>query len=834
MSAKPLRVLIVEDSEEDALLAIEELKQGGFIPIYKRVETAEGMMAALQSQAWDIVFSDYTMPRFGAPAALRLLLESEFDLPFIIVSGTVGEETAVSIMKAGAQDYIMKHNLARLVPAVERELREAEARRDRKRTERALRESEARFKDLYDNAPLGYHEYNKEGRITQVNRTSLEMLGYEADEMIGQPVWTFSANGGTVREEVQAKLAGRLPPGQTFERTFRRKNGSTFPVLIENRLLRDEKGEIKGIRSAIQDITRLKQVEQALRESEEAARRLAQENAIMAEIGRIISSTLNIDEVCDRLSKEVGKLIPFDRISVTLVNLKEGTTTVSYAMGVDVPDRRPGTIISLKGTATEIVVQTCSGLIMNAGDEKGIIERFPGVVLASKSGFQSTMIVPLISKDQIIGVLHILSSRQESYKENDLRLAERIGNQIAGAVANAQLFSERKRMEEEKEEIQEQLRQSQKMEAIGRLAGGIAHDFNNLLTIIKGYGQLSLLDLKEGDPLLKNIEEIQKAADRATTLIRQLLAFSRRQVMEMIVIDLNSLIRDLDKMLRRVIGEDIVLMTLLAEDLGRVKGDPGQIEQVIMNLAVNARDAMPTGGKLIIETVNSELDENFVHGHFGVAPGPYVMLSVSDSGLGMKQEVREKIFEPFFTTKERGKGTGLGLSTVYGIVKQSGGHIWVYSEPGHGTTFKIFFPRIEEAPDKIKPKTGSGDLPRGSETVLVVEDEKEVRTLASNVLKRQGYRVLEASNGGIAFLLCEQHKSPIDLMLTDVVMPEMNGRELAERVAGLHPEMKVLFMSGHTDDAIVQHGILEKHVNYIQKPFTVENLARKVREVLEG
>jgi PAS domain S-box-containing protein len=834
MSAKPLRVLIVEDSEEDALLAIEELKQSGFIPIYKRVETAEGMMAALRSQAWDIVFSDYTMPRFGAPAALRLLLESEFDLPFIIVSGTVGEETAVSIMKAGAQDYIMKHNLARLVPAVERELREAEARRDRKRTERALRESEARFKDLYDNAPLGYHEYDKEGRITQVNRTSLEMLGYEADEMIGQPVWTFSANGGTVREEVQAKLAGRLPPGQTFERTFRRKNGSTFPVLIENRLLRDEKGEIKGIRSAIQDITRLKQVEQALRESEEAARRLAQENAIMAEIGRIISSTLNIDEVCDRLSKEVEKLIPFDRISVTLVDLQEGTTIVSYAMGVDVPDRRPGTIISLKGTATEIVVQTCSGLIMNAGDEKGIIERFPGVVLASKSGFQSTMIVPLISKDQIIGVLHILSSRQDSYKENDLRLAERIGNQIAGAVANAQLFSERKRMEEEKEEIQEQLRQSQKMEAIGRLAGGIAHDFNNLLTIIKGYSQLSLLDLKEGDPLLKNIEEIQKAADRATTLVRQLLAFSRRQVMEMIVIDLNSLIRDLDKMLRRVIGEDIVLMTLLTEDLGRVKGDPGQIEQVIMNLAVNARDAMPTGGKLIIETVNSELDENFVHGHLGVTPGPYVMLSVSDSGSGMKQEVREKIFEPFFTTKERGKGTGLGLSTVYGIVKQSGGHIWVYSEPGHGTTFKIFFPRIDEAPDIIKLKTGSGELPRGSETVLVVEDEKEVRSLASNVLKRQGYRVLEASNGGIAFLLCEQHQSPIDLMLTDVVMPEMNGRELAERVAGLHPEMKVLFMSGHTDDAIVQHGILEKHVNYIQKPFTVENLARKVREVLEG
>jgi PAS domain S-box-containing protein len=660
------------------------------------------------------------------------------------------------------------------------------------------------------------------------------MLGYKADEMIGQPVWKFSANGGTVREEVQAKLAGRLPPGQGFERIYHRKNGSTFPVLIENRLIRDERGGIKGIRSAIQDITKLKQVEQALRESEESARRLAQENAIMAEIGRIISSTLNIDEVYERFAGEVGKLIPLDRIGITLINHQGDTAVLAYVAGTDVPGRRRGDVISLKGTVTDTLLQSRSGRIISTDDEKEIMERFPGLLNFFKSGLRSWMTLPLISKDQVIGVLHFNSRRQNMYKESDLILAERIGNQIAGAIANAQLFAERKRMEEEKEEIQEQLRQSQKMEAIGRLAGGIAHDFNNLLTIIKGYSQLSLLDLKEGDPLLKNIEEIQKAGDRATTLVRQLLAFSRRQVMEMMVIDLNSLIRDLDKMLRRVIGEDIVLMTLLAEDLGRMKGDPGQIEQVIMNLAVNARDAMPTGGKLIVETVNSELDEHFVHGHLDVNPGSYVMLSVSDSGLGMKPAVRERIFEPFFTTKERGKGTGLGLSTVYGIVKQSGGHIWVYSESGHGTTFKIYFPRVDDTPEKIKPKTGSGELPRGSETILVVEDEKEVRSVASNVLKRQGYRVLEASNGGIAFLLCEQHSSPIHLMLTDVVMPEMNGRELAERVAGLHPEMKVLFMSGYTDDAIVQHGILEKNVRYIQKPFTVENLARKVREVLEG
>ena len=411
------------------------------------------------------------------------------------------------------------------------------------------------------------------------------------------------------------------------------------------------------------------------------------------------------------------------------------------------------------------------------------------------------------------------------------RLILEDGN-VMGVQAIARDITERKQSEEEKTFLQEQLRQSQKMEAIGRLAGGIAHDFNNLLTIIGGYSALSFLELKEEDPLKGNIRAVQKATERAANLTRQLLAFSRRQPMEMKVLDLNATLRDMDKMLRRVIGEDIKLVTHLAEDLGRTKTDPGQIEQVIMNLVVNARDAMPEGGRLTIETANVELDEAYVRGHVGVKPGRYLMLSVSDTGAGMTQEVKERVFEPFFTTKGAGKGTGLGLSTVYGIVKQSGGNIWVYGEPEKGAAFKIYLPRVDEPTEVFKEKLVK-DLPRGSETVLLVEDEEEVRKLAAQILQRQGYKVLEAPQEGDALLICEQHQTPVHLMLTDVVMPGMSGHQLAERLKSLQPEMKVLYMSGYTDNTIIQHGVLVEGVNYISKPFTVDALARKVREVLD-
>jgi len=381
--------------------------------------------------------------------------------------------------------------------------------------------------------------------------------------------------------------------------------------------------------------------------------------------------------------------------------------------------------------------------------------------------------------------------------------------------------------------LEEQFRQSQKMEAVGQLAGGIAHDFNNLLTAILGNAQLLLRDLPAGDAKRGDVEEIRKASERAASLTRQLLAYSRRQMLQPVVLDLNVVVAEMDKMLRRLIGEHIALATVLAPDLGRVRADPNQIEQVIVNLAVNARDAMTEGGKLTIETANIDLDEPFAQTHLGSLPGPYAMLAVTDSGTGMDATVRAHLFEPFFTTKEVGKGTGLGLATVYGIVKQSGGYISVYSEPGHGSSFKIYLPRITApaGPAGAAQKTGAE---RGSETVLVVEDEPAVLTLSRRALEAHGYVVLAASDAAAAMRIVERHGGTIHLLVTDVVMPGLSGRELADRLTSRRPGIRVLYMSGYPGDAVVQHGALPLGSAFLQKPFSADGLARKVRDVLDA
>ena len=385
----------------------------------------------------------------------------------------------------------------------------------------------------------------------------------------------------------------------------------------------------------------------------------------------------------------------------------------------------------------------------------------------------------------------------------------------------------------DRRQLEDQFRQSQKMEAVGRLAGGVAHDFNNLLTVITSYSQLLLDDLGALDPRRTDLEEIRKAAAGAATLTRQLLAFSRQQVLEPKVLDLNVVVAGAGKMLKRLIGEDIELVTDLAAELGTVKADPGQLEQVIMNLAVNARDAMPMGGKLTISTRNTDVAENEGRLHGLVPAGPYALIAVSDSGVGMDEQTQARIFEPFFTTKEQGKGTGLGLATVYGIVKQSEGFIVVDSETGCGTTFKIYLPRVDLRADADVGHTAAPASLRGVETVLVAEDAGGVRTVARQVLKRHGYVVLTAADGQSALDLAGDQDGPIHLLVTDVIMPEMSGRQLADRLREARPELKVLFVSGYTDDAIVRHGILEPGIAFLQKPFTPEALARKVREVLD-
>jgi PAS domain S-box-containing protein len=444
---------------------------------------------------------------------------------------------------------------------------------------------------------------------------------------------------------------------------------------------------------------------------------------------------------------------------------------------------------------------------------------------ASKLGVAAGIALPLHEGQELVGALTVCAAEPDAFDDDERALLVEMANDLSYGLTTVRARTAQRHTEDE-------LRQAQRLEAIGRLAGGVAHDFNNLLSVILTFSDLALDEIREGDPLREDLGEIRKAAASAASLTRQLLAFSRKQMLNLEVVSFNELLLPMEDMLRRLIGEDIELTMLLTPDLGNVKADAGQIEQVLMNLVVNSRDAMPKGGKLIIETANVELDRDYATQHMTVEPGPYVMLSVTDTGCGMDEETKSHIFEPFFTTKEVGKGTGLGLPMVYGVVNQSGGNIWVYSEPGRGTVFKVYFPRVLTEAEALAPRAST--RPSGTETILLVEDDAAVRAAARRVLGAAGYTVLTASNGGEALLTCEQHPGPIHLMLTDIVMPRMNGIELAQRLGSVRPRLDVLFMSGYTEYAVLQSGVLDPRTHFIAKPFTGADLSRKVREVLDA
>jgi len=824
---------------------------------------------------------------------------------------------------------------------------------ERKKAEEALKESEDLYRDLVECSQYLICTHDLKGQILSVNKEGAKLLGYDQSALLNKNIRDLLVP--KFRDEFDKYLDTIETHGFAKGLMLLQTATGENRVWEYNNTLRTEGVTAPIVRAISHDVTEHMQAEKGVKT-------LAQENAVMAEIGRIISSTLDINEVYERFAEEVNKLIPFDRIVINIINIEKSTVSNVYMAGKGIADRKVGEIYPVEGSGNDEMVRTKSSLLIQTEDFNEYKGRFPMLLSTFQAGFRSIMNVPLFSKGRIIGGLLLRSLKPYVYTDKDVRLAERVGSQIAGAIANAQLFierkraeealrqseekyrtiveniqdgylevdlagnftfvndaqcrnlgytreeligmnnrqytdettarklyqtfngvyrtgepvkvldlevirkdgtktfneisvslirdsggkpigfraiardvTERKRAEEERLALQEQLRQSQKMEAIGKLAGGVAHDFNNLLTVIQGYSELILKGLNSDNRLCQDVREILNASERASSLTRQLLAFSRKQVLQPKVLDLNDHVPNMDKMLRRMIGEDVELVTLLAKDLGRIKADPGQIEQVILNLAVNAKDAMLNGGKLTIETANVKLDESYARSHIGVAPGHYVMLSVSDTGAGMTPEIKERIFEPFFTTKEEGKGTGLGLSTVYGIVQQSGGNVWVYSEPGVGTTFKIYLPTIEEDTESLRPTALSTKSLQGSETILLVEDEETVRKLACTVLQKYGYTVLEAPNGEEALRIVQgQNGNPIHLMVTDVVMPGMSGRQLAERLVSLWPKLKVLYMSGYTDNAIVHHGVLDPGIAYIQKPFAPDALASKVREILDG
>jgi PAS domain S-box-containing protein len=635
--AVPLRLLVVDDNALDAELECAALRDGGFEPSFHLVATREDYLQALDENDFDLVLSDYSLPAFDGLTALRLFLARELDKPFVLVSGTIGEEVAIESLRAGATDYVLKTRLERLAPVVKRALDEKEELRRRKRAEKALRRSERNLRSLIDNAPYGIFRAELSGRFVLVNPALLKILGYTSEaELRAVALRDVFLNG-----EEAGQLTGFAERGEAFsglEFAWKRKDAKPITVRLSGRPVRKE-----------QDI------------------------------------------------------------------------------------------------AVEVIAEDIT----------------------------------------------------------------------------------------ERRALQEQLLQAQKMEAVGRLAGGVAHDFNNLLTVIIGYAELLRDRLADRKDDRHYAEGVWQAAKKATLVTQQLLAFSRKQVVTPRVIDLNKALEDVGKLLPRLIGEDIHISFQLAPDAGKIKIDPGQVEQVIINLAVNARDAMPRGGQLTFETGNVRLTAEDCRRLHDVGPGNYLRFAVTDNGLGMDAATQSRIFEPFFTTKEKGEGTGLGLATVYGIVKQSAGDIALHSAPGNGARFEIFFPRVDLAVDSEASQSVT-HTPPGSETILLVEDEESVRALVRQVLKRKGYNVLEAEHVSQALQICREHGGTIDLVVTDVVMPEMSGRDLATQLTALRPQMKVLYMSGYTDDATLRRGILPRGTSFLQKPFTPEVLVRAIHDVIHG
>lgn len=759
---------------------------------------------------------------------------------------------------------------------------------ERQRVESELRASEARFRTFVDHATDGFFLQAAGGMIVDINRQACESLGYSREELMGQfpsffdPDWTPA---------FAVSLRQRLNAGEivTFESRHQRKDGSIFPVEVRVRSFTLE-GRTFGL-GLVRDITRRKQAAAALKESEERYRTLYEANPTMYFTVDATGTILSVNQFgAEHLGYTVAELTGH---SVLDVFYEEDKVAAQIFVGRCITHpgeifhwslrklHKSGALLWVEETARAVqdvngvlvVLIVCEDITERKRTEQALIEshnllnaiiegttdmtfakdrqgrylmmnsagaRLMGRPLAEIIGKDDRALFPpeladaVMAKDRLIMASGETQTFEETVRGSVVRTflttkaVHRDSNgTVNGIVAIARDITELKRLEE-------QFRQAQKMEAVGRLAGGVAHDFNNLLTVINGYSQLVFNRLPATDPNRPRLAEIQKAGERAASLTRQLLAFSRKQMLQPEVVNLNTLLTELLKLLQRLIGEDIELALTTAVDLGLTKIDPAQFEQAIINLAVNARDAMPQGGRLTITTCNTALDAAYAERYPELQAGAYVCVSVTDRGCGMDEATLARIFEPFFTTKDVGKGTGLGLAMVYGFVKQSGGHVEVFSEVGRGTTFRIYLPCTEEADLAVKADLVQRDIPKGNETLLLVEDEEAVRNLFCAVLCNGGYTVLSAHDGQSALELAQQHAGPIHLLITDLVMPRMSGRQLADSLHLLQPNMRILFMSGYTEEAVTQHRVQESNVAFLQKPFDPLSLAQKVRDLLDS
>jgi two-component system, cell cycle sensor histidine kinase and response regulator CckA len=771
LTKKPLRVLLLEDDEADADLIVHTMLGADLDTHVDVAATHRQFTGLLAGHEYDLVFADYSLPEWTGMDALKELRHLGLDIPLIIVTGALGDERAVECIRAGAADYVLKGSgLARLPIAAKRAIEEKRARDESLRAQQLMAHVQQEARD-------GEARYR-----------------------------SFAEN----MDEVFFVLDGRSMKTLYINPAYERICGRS-----RENLYHDPRSFLKPVPAA--DQARFRKYIGRIRRGEHAGKlefRVVQPNG---NVRWLLAHAAPIRNGQGEVYRIAGVALDVTESREAQLALEESAERFR----------------KLTDASFDAIVITQAGVIHEVN--QGFLKMFGYADMGEVIGLPATSFV---AEESLADVAERISDSFEGIYEHVGRhkggkrlLLEATARTHAIGGRPARITALRDMTE--RRALEDQFRQAQKMEAVGRLAGGVAHDFNNLLTVILSYTDMLIAGVSPKDPRVEDLGEIRNAAIAAGSLTRQLLAFSRQQVIEPRVVILEDLVNQTHKLLARLIGEDIDLAMRFGSEPCVVHMDPGQLEQVLMNLAVNARDAMPTGGKLTFETAVVDLDEDYAEAHWPATTGRYAMLAVSDTGIGMDEATRARIFEPFFTTKEPGRGTGLGLATVYGIVKQSGGFIWVYSEPGKGTTFKIYLPLHDDAPATAPEERGKPAAARGTETVLLVEDSEAVRYVARRTLEQHGYEVIDAHSASAALTLAAQLDRPVHLLLTDVVMPEMSGRVLAERFATLHPKAKVLYMSGYTDDAIIRHGVLRAKTSFLQKPFTPLILVTRVREILD-
>jgi PAS domain S-box-containing protein len=812
-----VRILIVEDSAADARLIEELLVEGGFERgTLERVTTLSEGLARLEQGGVDVALLDLGLPdSMGFETFLRAHRTAPA-VPIIVLTGLSGDELAVRAVQEGAQDYLVKGELTARVL-----WREIHFAFERLRAAEAQRLAEQRLLLLLQSTGEGILGVDLTGAVISCNPAGARMLGYGAPEdLIGRSMHVFlepvpdGADPAPGREcaVCRAMRAGTV---EHFEdELFWRADSTYVPVEYRVNPVR-QAGETIGAVVTFADITDRKRNQATAEEQTRIA-------AFTVDIGAALTGDGDLRRTLARCAQAMVDHLGAAFGRIWTLNPRENVLELQASAGL---------YTHLDGEHARVPVGRFKiGLIAEERRPHITNDALADPRVSDRDWARRERMVafaghPVVVEGDVMGVMAMFSRRP---------LDAYVITALAGAADSVALFIKRKRDEESKRIAEAQLLQSQKMEAVGRLAGGVAHDFNNLLTAIMGYGQLLSLRLKPGDPGHGEADEILKAATRASVLTRQLLTFSRREVVRLRPLDLNAVVGEMAKLIRRLIGEDVELVVRPGHDLDAIVADAGQIEQVIMNLAVNARDAMPSGGRLTIETSNVHLDASFAGERFGVGPGAYVLLAVSDTGVGMSEETREHLFEPFFTTKGPGQGTGLGLSTAYGIVKTCGGGIQVYSDPGFGTTFKLYFPRTEEAPERVQESGEGRGLVGGDGTILVVEDQDAVSTVIRGALRLAGYHVIVAVDGSQALEILGSQPGTVDLAIVDVIMPDMRGPELARRLRLLRPGTKVLFISGYTEGAFVASEALPPGTWFLRKPFTPETLTAKVRDAIDA